>query len=219
MKTFLRNTLPGFWLVAALPLSLLAFGLFSLITGAELNIENQPGPIIIIMLLAHGLAGYLWANALSKKVDLELSRYQSIIVGAVFAAIMLWAAGEIDHSEQILDRLRIQYSWPVHILFGVTFMLGTGAVTGGTGAAIGAVRKDWRLALKLLGVGFLTGAGIFLVVAFLMDLVFGYRVGAPGAEQRGTMLIVMALGIWAAALVGTGVFSKILFGIPKPVRT
>jgi len=208
IKTFFRNTLPGFWLVAALPISLLAFGLVTLVTGIELDITRQPGPIVLF--LGHWLAGYLWVSTLGKRTGLEFSRVRSLIIGGVFALITIVAVARIEHSEQILDRLRIQYSQPDHILFGIIFLLGTGTVTGGTGAAIGAALKDWRLALKLLGVGFLTGGGVFLLVAVFMDLVFGYRVGAPGAAQRATMMTVMVLGIWSAALVGTGVFAGLL---------
>jgi hypothetical protein len=209
MKTFLRDTFPGFWLVAAFPISLLSFGLVTLLTGIELDITKQPGPIVFF--LAHWLAGYLWANALAKKAGLEFSRAQSLIIGGVFALVTILVAGRIEHSEQILGRLRIQYGQPDHILFGIIFMLGTGAVTGGAGAALGAVQKDWRLALKLLGMGALVGAVTFGTVAFLFDLV-GYRVGAPGAEERATMLTVMIIGIWLTALAGTGVFASVLRG-------
>jgi len=60
-----------------------------------------------------------------------------------------------------------------------------------------------------LGTGFLGGGGTFLVVAFLMDLI-GFRVGAPRADERFTMLVVSMLGIWSAALVGSAVFGKVL---------
>ena len=74
---------------------------------------------------------------------------------------------------------------------------------------MGLSLKDWKLALKLLGAGFLSGGGTFLVVAFLMDLI-GFRVGAPHADERFTMLVVSMLGIWSAALVGSAVFGKLL---------
>jgi len=42
-----------------------------------------------------------------------------------------------------------------------------------------------------------------------MDLI-GFRVGAPRADERFTMLVVSVLGIWSAALVGSAVFGKVL---------
>ena len=74
--------------------------------------------------------------------------------------------------------------------------------TGVLGLAIGDPQLAWRLAL-ICG---LAAALTFLVVATLFDF-FGMRVGAPGAEERATMLVVTLAGMWAAALVGNGVLA------------
>ena len=62
------------------------------------------------------------------------------------------------------------------------FTVWTGLVCGGTGLALGIGLRDWKLALKLLGLGIITGAGIFLAVAFLMDLI-GFRIGTLGRVE------------------------------------
>jgi hypothetical protein len=61
----------------------------------------------------------------------------------------------------------------------------------------------------LFGFGFLIGAVVFYVVTILMDGI-GFRVGTPRADGIPSMPVITLLGIWLTALVGTGVFTRIL---------
>ena len=75
--------------------------------------------------------------------------------------------------------------------------------------ALGLGLKDWKQALQFLGLGFLTGAGVFLWIAVLMDWA-GFRVGTARADGVPSMPMITILGIWTAALVGSGVFGRLL---------
>ncbi len=79
---------------------------------------------------------------------------------------------------------RRRFSWPVSPLF-----------------AIGVALGDIALALRLAAWTGLAAAAAFFVGDILMDLA-GWRVGAPGAAERATMLTVMMVGNLAAAVAG-----------------
>ena len=74
-------------------------------------------------------------------------------------------------------------------------------VAGITAFAIGVALGDIALALRLAAWTGLAAAAAFFVADILMDLA-GWRVGAPGAAERATMLTVMMVGNLAAAAAG-----------------
>ena len=59
-----------------------------------------------------------------------------------------------------------------------------------------------------------TAAFTFLAVAALMDAA-GRRVGAPGAEARFTMVVVLGVGLIAATVAGGGVLGRLLARMPR----
>ena len=196
----------GFWLMAAIPISLLiglpTLKLLSLDMGTDDPIGN------VILFLGHFVAGYMWARSLGSRSGLANNKMMNVVGGLAFTLLVM--GGRllvIAHDPRNVFGPLFHYKQ--HLLFGAVFMVWTGLVVGGTGFTLGISLKNLKLALKLLGVGFLSGGGTFLVVAFLMDLI-GFRVGAPRADERFTMLVVSILGIWSAALVGSAVFGKIL---------
>ncbi len=90
---------------------------------------------------------------------------------------------------------------PVHQVFTLLFVPAAFLVAGMGGLALGLAQGDRALALRgFLSSGF-TAALAFLVVDLIMDAL-GWRVGAPGAAARTTMLTVMMSGSLAAALAG-----------------
>lgn len=91
---------------------------------------------------------------------------------------------------------------PIHIVYGMLFVAASFFVAAvsawviGVGLRFGAVLQ-LRLALTT---GF-AAAGAYLLVYLMMDLA-GWKVGAPDAAKRATMLVVTALASLAAALAG-----------------
>jgi len=196
----------GFWLMAAIPISVLV-GLPTLkLLSIDMGTDNPIGNLILFS--GHLVAGYMWARSLSSRSGLVNNKLMNIAGGLAFTLLVM--GGRllvVAHDPRNIFGPLFHYKQ--HLLYGVVFVIWTGLVVGGTGLTLGISLKDWKLALKLLGTGFLSGGGTFLAVAFLMDLI-GFRVGAPHADERFTMLTVSVLGIWSAALVGSAVFGKVL---------
>lgn len=97
---------------------------------------------------------------------------------------------------------------PIHNVFTLLFVPAAAIIAGVGGMALGIgarVARPSRLAL-LCALG---GGVAFLVVNLVMDAL-GWRVGAPNAAERATMLVTAFFGNFAAALVGGGVIGKTL---------
>lgn len=205
MKAFLRNMLPGFWLMAALPIS----GLILVPIGEVFDMSsNLEDPILAIgFLTGHLIPGYLWSRALLRGAGISAGRLAKLAAGIGFAVSIT----AVEVQPTILDSLSqlVGVQGATHLEFKVIFVIWTGFSTGLTGLALGLGLKRWRLSLKLLASGFLTGSAIFLIVALMMDAI-GFRVGVPRADGIPSMPVVTLLGIWLAALIGTGVFWLVL---------
>jgi hypothetical protein len=198
----------GFWLMAAIPISVLVSSPLFIFNILSLDMGNDDPIGNAVLFLGHLVAGYMWARSLGSRTGLEDNKVMNIAGGLAFTLLVMGGRVlVIAHDPRNIFGPLFHYKQ--HLLYGVVFVIWTGLVVGGTGLTLGISLKDWKLALKLLGAGFLSGGGTFLVVAFLMDLI-GYRVGAPHADERFTMLTVSILGIWSAALVGSAVFGKML---------
>jgi len=98
---------------------------------------------------------------------------------------------------------------PIHILFSILFVP-TAIILASFGAySLGKAMDDPNLAKRLALVAGLAGGAAFLVVNLIMDSL-GWRVGAPGAAERFTMLTVLMVSSVGAALVGGGAVGYVL---------
>jgi hypothetical protein len=89
----------------------------------------------------------------------------------------------------------------VHRLFTLLFVPTAGLIAGVSSLALGWALGWGRAAPALaLRVG-LTAALAFLAVNLGMEAL-GWQIGAPGAEERGTMITVLIAGNLGAALAG-----------------
>jgi hypothetical protein len=89
--------------------------------------------------------------------------------------------------------------------FGALFAPWTGLVAGISGLALGLSVRDWKLGLKMFGIGVVGGFLIYLTIMLTMQLL-GFEVGSG----RPVMLPTTFLSVWSTALVGSAVFGKVL---------
>lgn len=205
-RSMQRPTLAGLWLIAAIP----AFLVIRYLLGLLWNVGNDfEDPVTLgLFSLAHFAAGYLWARSLSRRAGAVPLRTANVAAGAGFA---FFVVGGLIMFEGVFDRFIdfLSVRGNVHLEFLTIFVSWTAAVAGGSGFLFGLGRRDWRLALKLLVLGFLTGAGLFLGTAFLFGLL-GFRVGTPRPDGLPSMPIITVLSVWNTALVGSAVFGRVL---------
>src|SRR5215212_1291864 len=101
----------------------------------------------------------------------------------------------------VVEPVAVRPNLPVHRLFTVLFVPTAFLIAGVSSLALGWVLGWSRAALTLaLRVG-LTAALAFLAINIGMEAL-GWQIGAPGAEERGTMLTVLIVGNLGAALAG-----------------
>ena len=98
---------------------------------------------------------------------------------------------------------------PIHRVFTLFFVTAAMVIAGVSAFAIGRGLRDHRLAAALLWRVGLTSGLAFLVVNLVMEA-SGWVVGAPGAAERATMLVVMFVGDLGAALAGGAVMGSTL---------
>jgi hypothetical protein len=109
---------------------------------------------------------------------------------------------------------------PMHVAFAAVFPAAALSVVFCTTLALGrAARLSGAPSTALRSAT--AGALAFLAVAASMDAI-GWRVGAPGAEARFTMVVVLATALVATALAGAAVLGRALVRaaprtVPSPV--
>jgi hypothetical protein len=100
-----------------------------------------------------------------------------------------------------IEPIAVRANFPVHRLFTVLFVPSAFLIAGTSSLALGLALQWGRAAGMLaLRVG-LAAALAFLIVNLAMEAQ-GWLIGAPGAEERGTMITVLIVGVAGAALAG-----------------
>ncbi len=173
------------------------------VSNLPMHVSKQIGTVLttIPVLGLLFVAGTLWGRALGRLFGLNETR-RMVRAGALSFAPSIILAGI---ARSLLEVFIIERSngpdLPVHILFTLLFVPAAFFVAGIGSLAIGFAIRGGMYAIKLALGGDLSGALAFLVVNLGMDAL-GWRVGAPGAAERATMIRVMMLGNLAAALAG-----------------
>jgi len=200
-----RPFIAGFWLIAAIPAYLPI--LFLLTEVFDLEFESPPARFIFF--LFHLAAGYLWARSLGRRSGLTDNTLMNVAGGLGFSLFMIWLFILPPGSalQMQIDHWLAHFKGKGNLEFGALFAPWTGLVCGISGFALGIGLKDWKLSLKLLALGFVTGVLIYLVIMFTMQ-VLGFKV----YSGRPVMLPTTFLSIWVTALVGSAIFGKILSG-------
>lgn len=154
-------------------------------------------------------AGSGWGLAMARLTGVPESRRMAW-AGALSVSPSILAVGiALSLLEVSIVERGLGPDLPVHQVFTLLFVPATFFVAGMGGLALGLALGDRALALRLFTASGSTGALAFLLVNLVMDAL-GWRVGAPGAAERATMLTVMLAGSLAAALAGGGIIGYML---------
>ena len=185
--------------------------------GAILN-ERLPGHstdlvnILLSAIPAFGgvfAGGAAWGWAISRLTRAGDAKRMAWAGALGFGPTVILVAFALTFFENLIVEQGKGPQLPIYNVFTLLFVPAA-AIIAGTGAfALGIGMRDRALAMKMLWQCALAGGIAFLVVNLTLDA-FGFRVGAPGAAERATMLVTALLGNFAAALVGGGVIGKIL---------
>ena len=160
------------------------------------------------MALLCGAGGLLWGAHLARVARSGHARGWAVggaLGYGLSAPLATFGASEAE--TYLLNSAQQGAHYPMHLAFALIFatvlLLVVGLTTLGVGVASG---RGWR-ALSLAGVGAATAVACFLAVDFVFDLA-GWRVGAPRAEERSTMLVVLATSLLAATAAAGAVVGR-----------
>jgi len=202
----------GFWLIAAIPITLMILAPFAGVLG--LGDDIYEFPIMFVMFVVHFGMGYLWARSLGQRAGLPDNKLMNLSGGVAFAlGIVGIIVALAEFAQNPITRWLATFHGVGNLEFGALFAPWTGLVCGISGFALGLGLKDLKLALKLLALGFIIGFGLYLAIMFAMELL-GFKVGSG----RIVMLPTTFLSMWSAALVGSAFFGKELANNRKEVR-
>ena len=162
--------------------------------------------IILSVLFAAGAA---WGRAMARLSGFDDTRRMAKAGALSFGPALVLSALILSSLEVAIIERGGGTSLPIHRVFTILFVPAVFVVAGVGGLALGIARRDWRLAWRYALNSGLAGSAAFLLVNLGMDQL-GWRVGAPGAAERATMLTVMLAGSLGAALAGGGVIGFML---------
>lgn len=182
---------------------LIGFAAGSAVHGLPFDLPDQTRVALASLPALAGIlgGGSLWGFLLAR-IHAAPAPGRMAAAGAIsFGPAMLVTAILLSTLEVAIVERGGGPDLPVHVVFSLLFVPASFLVTGIGSSAMGAAAAGGRPSLRVVWMCGLAGAGAFLGVDLLMDLL-GWRVGAPGAAARATMLTVMFLGSLAAALAG-----------------
>jgi hypothetical protein len=149
------------------------------------------------------LGGALWGSALAHYTPGVSKRRMVLAGGLGFGLTVIAVALLLSLGEVLLVQQGRGPDLPIHVIYTILFVPAAFVVSGAGSLAVGVVFAGKNHAS---GIGLrsgLAGGFAFLAVNVFMEAL-GWQVGAPGAEQRATMVTVTILGSIAAALSGGG---------------
>jgi hypothetical protein len=156
----------------------------------------------VIALTCMIVGGARWGRELALRFGARDVRRASRAGAFSFGPSAIAAGLVLTVAEGIVVQQQRGPSVPIHILYGFLFVPAVFVVASSAVLVIAAglrIRpsRRWRLALPC---GF-AAASAHLIVYQAMDKA-GWRIGAPDAARRATMVVVTSLGALAAALAG-----------------
>lgn len=159
--------------------------------------------------LLTSLAGAFWGRSMAKLLASQKVRAISLAGALYFGPALILTALTLGKLEVVLVEQGRGPDFPIHVVFTMLFVPAAFFMAGTGGLALCLAHKDGRTAWQIgLSCG-AAGALGFLLVNLVMDSL-GWRVGAPGAAARATMLVVMMTGSIGASLGGGGMLGFLL---------
>jgi hypothetical protein len=163
----------------------------------------------VIAVTCMSIAGVAWSRRLAYMVA-ATDRRRADWAGALSFGPSVLVAGLVL---TVLEQRVVERgggSVPIHIAYGMLFVPAAFFVASTTAWIIGAgLRRSGAEQRSLALTTGLAAAGTYFVVYLLMDLA-GWKVGAPNAGKRATMLVVTGLGSIGAALAGGAAIGAVL---------
>ena len=170
---------------------------------------NATDPIKLTLTVLSAFAsmfvgGAVWGWSISRVTKAAAGRPMAVAGGIGFALSTLVVVLTLGFLEDLVVQQQRGPQLPIHNVFTLLFVPAAAIITGASGAALGFGMRDRALAGRLAWMCAIGGGCAFLVVNLTLDGL-GWRVGAPGAAARATMLTTAVLGNVAAALAGGSV--------------
>jgi hypothetical protein len=158
--------------------------------------------VVALVILVFGAA--TWGSVISRITSAgdEGRMARAGAVGVAPVVVMVTLA--LTFFEGLFVQERQLPEVPIHNIHTLLFTPALAIVTGAGGLAVSLGARQ-RATAVILGAQCALGGGIaFLAVDLALDSL-GMRVGAPGAEERITMLTTTLLGSLGAALISGGI--------------
>jgi hypothetical protein len=171
--------------------------------------RNVAAGVIAVAVMTAAAA--MWAKEILQRAESGGDATRARWAGAVsFGPATLAVGLMLTVLEKIIVEQGRGPSLPVHVVYAMLFIPGSLVVATVAGVALGVGlrlrgRELWRLAVA----SGLAACVAYLAIYLLMDLL-GWRVGAPGASRRATMLVVTSLGCLGATAAGGAAIGAIL---------
>ena len=157
-------------------------------------LKNIGGALGLLTLVS--LASHRWGSTMAGLSGWGDRPRGARIGGLSFPIVLLVGALALSAGEG-LSAIGI----PIHILYGALFIPTSILIVAAVSLTWGRALRDWnlggRLALRAAPL-----AGLAYLLSYLLMDTIGYRVGAPGAVERATMITVTLVGCLAAAAAG-----------------
>jgi hypothetical protein len=181
------------------------------VSGLPMHLPERTTNLISVLLVLGMLvaAGAVWGYWMGRTSGVGKPRRMAWAGGLSFAPSIFLAALMLSRLEVAIVERGGGPDLPVHVVFTLLFVPAAAFIAGMGGLALGLAQGDWRLAGKLALGGALAGWLAFLIVNVVMDAL-GWRVGAPSAAERATMLTVMMVSNLGTALAGGAVIGVLL---------
>jgi hypothetical protein len=167
---------------------------------------------LLSAILALGImlaASATWGYRMGRQTGSDKARRMSWAGALSFVPAIILAALMLGRLEVAIVERGGGPDLPVHVVFTLLFVPAAFLIAGIGGVALGLAQGDARLAVSMGLAAGVAGGLAFLAVNVVMDLL-GWRVGAPRAAERFTMITVMMLSNLGAALASGAVIGVLL---------
>ena len=145
------------------------------------------------------LAGRLWGRDMARLAHASEPRATGNVTALSVGPAIIAAGAVLAAIEPSLVQRATSAGYSIHFVYSLLFVPVTGIVAAVGAFALGVGLGSRRLAVKLAANAGLAACLTFLAVDLVM-YALGWRVGAPNAARRATMLVVTVLGATAAAV-------------------